>query len=154
MAEKELKKLIDKVKSIRKDKKGIQTEKNGWIANKFMKAEVDCKVGDEVEVFYTENGDFKNLQSLKILKSNTAESYSRENERKNVDSGNILQRATELTIAVLNNAGKMNDVHNSIGLQEIFKEACRICLDQFRRIKQELDQKIEQETKKPEKDII
>jgi hypothetical protein len=72
---------------------------------------------------------------LKILKSNTAESYSRENERKNVDSGNILQRATEITIALISS---IKD-NSEINAKEVLKESCKVCTEQFLEIKKMLE---------------
>ena len=54
------------VKVLKKNKKGVQLEDGTWYSNNF-KGEVECQVGDEVEIEYKTNGEFKNYETIKVL---------------------------------------------------------------------------------------
>ena len=52
------------VKSVRKDRKGVQLEDENWYS---QFSEVDCNKGDLVTIDYKINGHFKNISKLIIL---------------------------------------------------------------------------------------
>lgn len=56
------------VKTLKKNKKGVQLADGQWYASNFFQGEVACNVGDEVELTYKQNGIFMNLETLKVTK--------------------------------------------------------------------------------------
>lgn len=70
MTNKQTKTVEGTVKSLRQDRQGVQLEGFGWFSNKF-KAPVTCNRGDIVKVVYTENGEYKNYETVEVLTAST-----------------------------------------------------------------------------------
>lgn len=74
-------------------------------------SQVKDSVGKEIEVEVISQGNYKNIVELgKTIGS--AKSIGQEDTRKNVDAGNIVQRAVELTIAVIQNSKELTAAEN------------------------------------------
>jgi hypothetical protein len=56
------------VKALRKDRKGVQLTDGAWYANKFAKEIENISTGDEVKVTYVENGNWKNYETVELIK--------------------------------------------------------------------------------------
>lgn len=127
--------ITGKIESIKKDRKGIKIA-GKWYSSNYINP-ITANIGDEVKITLNNKGYLESVETLKKSETNGKEEF-----RANVDAGNILQRATELTIAVLNNS---KDVP---AINEVLNEAVNQCLKQFKRIKYDLEKKEkENETK-------
>ena len=85
------------IASVRKDKHGFKIG-DFWFSDRINV--VDVNRGDEVEVEYVENGQWKNIISVEKLSSGSVPAPRQETSSKdfrlNVDAGNILQREVDL----------------------------------------------------------
>lgn len=79
------------VKKVKSNKKGIQLDNGIWYSNNF-KGELTCQVGDEVEVDYTINGDYKNYDQVVVTKKATISSTS---TRRDIDPATMLVAYTK-----------------------------------------------------------
>lgn len=79
------------VKKVKSNKKGIQLDNGIWYSNNF-KGELTCQVGDEVEVDYTINGDYKNYDQVVVTKKATISTTS---TRRDVDPATMLVAYTK-----------------------------------------------------------
>lgn len=136
------------VKSLKKDRKGLQLNDGNWYSNKFFKGELTCQRGDEVEITLSINGQWQNLVSCKVLKAAPQSQGKgpdvREEQRPNVDSGNCLVIAKELFIA-----GKCKTLKEA---QMEAIAAFRWGLEELKRTPEPLGQKSEKEEPQEEVD--
>ena len=130
---KETKTVSGVVKSIRKDKKGVQLADGNWYASNYFNGEMIANKGDEVEVTYIENGQYKNLSSIKVIKKSTifepAPTYSKNED---MVASQLTSYAKDLMIKLL-------DVNKDIDIQTGMATIAKAVTTAFTSIKEELN---------------
>jgi hypothetical protein len=102
-----------------------------------VKLALDQDKGIELEIL--KEGNFNNLKKVGELKEQVKTTPEQKGsgyqsgDRILVDTGNILQRATDLTIAVIQHSKETENA------RDILKEAVDECITQFKRIKEQLE---------------
>jgi len=131
MTEKITQVITGLVSGVKPEWKSVQIDGN-WYGNKFFKGTLPNK-GDSVELTVQVNGQYKNLMECKVLKA--TEKSDKVDFRTNVDAGNLLQRAVELTVACMPRISLEADVE----VDKLLSANCRLVLSEFNKLKDQLE---------------
>ena len=77
--EKQIEKTNGTVKSVRKDKKGVQLEDGTWYSGFAI---LDCNKGDTVEIEYLTNGMFRNIKQIITQKAKPVNNFTATDNQK------------------------------------------------------------------------
>lgn len=113
------------VKNLRKDGIGLQLETGEWYSNKFFKGKLDCEKGDKVEVSYSINGEYTNLEACKILQKGEKKAIQKE-IREDVNASQLTSYAKDLVVALIGEQPIPNE--NSKKTLEIFMNEAAIAV--------------------------
>ena len=133
MTEKQTKVVTGNVELVSTTKGYVKLSDGKFYGNKFYKGNWPNK-GDSVEITLEQNGEYWNVKSIAVKTSAPTKQDAVDN-RINVDAGNCLQRATELTIA-----GKGNKTLLATALEVVAA---------FKAAKMELERAIEPQAENP-----
>ena len=126
------------VKSIKKDGKGLQLTDGNWYSGF---AQLECSKGDEVEITYVVNGQWKNIKTITTTKKATvSQSEAREDKAKTM----LVSYAKDLVVAMIQYAA-----HNEkeFDLKESLKLASEGIVESYESIAQQIEGKKNQEDK-------
>lgn len=105
---------IGVVKALRKDRKGLQLADDQWYANKFGK-EIEANIGDEVKITYVLNGQWKNHETVEVLKKkeNSLPSYVKETSDSR-DRSMAVSYAKDLVVALINKSKDISEAEKQM----------------------------------------
>jgi len=105
---------IGVVKSLRKDRKGMQLTDEQWYANKFGK-ELEVGIGDEVKVTYVLNGQWRNYEKVEILKKkeNSLPPYVKETSDSR-DKSYAASYAKDLVVALIEKSKDIQEAEKQL----------------------------------------
>ena len=122
------------VKFVKKDRKGVCLEDGKWYGNGFLKEDLKLNKGDKVKLTLNAKGFLMNAEVTEKSKDFKPGSQADPEIRLLVDTGNTLQQAVNLTIAVLN-----NNSPGKLVATEVLHSAAEACVKEFLAIKNSLE---------------
>ena len=132
---KQIEKAEGIVKVLRKDGKGLQLETGEWYSNKFFKGTLDCERGDKVEVSYSINGEYTNLESCKVIQKGEKKAIQKE-IREDVNASQLTSYSKDLVVAVI---GQVHiDDKNKVLVSDMMDTAAKAVVKAYKAIKMEL----------------
>ena len=134
---KQIEKAEGIVKILRKDGKGLQLETGEWYSNKFFKGTLDCERGDKVEVSYSINGEYTNLESCKVIQKGEKKAIQKE-IREDVNASQLCSYSKDLVVAVIEKMGTEELARVKITTPEMMEIAAKAVVKAYKAIKMEL----------------
>ncbi len=125
------------VKSLRKDGKGLQFETGEWFSNKFFKGTLECEKGDKVEVEFSINGEYTNLEACKVIQKAAKKEIQKE-IREDVNASQITSYAKDIVVAVIEKMGTEELARIKITAPEMMEIAAKAVAKAYKTIKMEL----------------
>ena len=132
---KQIEKAEGIVKILRKDGKGLQLETGEWFSNKFFKGTLDCERGDKVEISYSINGEYTNLESCKVIQKGEKKAIQKE-IREDVNASQLTSYAKDLVVAVIERVGNNEAIR--VAIPEMMEIAAKAVVRAYKAIKAEL----------------